>query len=61
MRKALHRKGIVSLLVMFTLTVFLPAGEAHAVRQSDIDGVQRQIEALTLQREQSQAKVDRLP
>lgn len=60
MRKALRRKGIASLFVMFTLTVFLPVGEAHAVRQSDIDGVQRQIEALTVQREQSQAKVDRL-
>ena len=60
MKKALRRKGIVSLLVLFSLSISLRAGEAFAVTQSEIDDIQRQREALTAQREQSQAKVDEL-
>ena len=60
MKKALRRKGIVSLLVLFSLSISLCAGEAFAVTQSEIDDIQRQREALTAQREQSQAKVDEL-
>lgn len=60
MKKALRRKGIVSLLVLFSLSISLRAGEAFAVTQSEIDDIQRQRESLTAQREQSQAKVDEL-
>lgn len=60
MKKALRRKGIVSLLVLFSLSISLRAGEAFAVTQSEIDDIQRQREFLTAQREQSQAKVDEL-
>ena len=60
MKKALRRKGIVSLLVLFSLSISLCAGEAFAVTQSEIDDIQRQRESLTAQREQSQAKVDEL-
>ena len=60
MKKALRRKGIVSLLVLFSLSISLTAGEAFAVTQSEIDDIQRQRESLTAQREQSQAKVDEL-
>lgn len=60
MKKALRRKGIVSLLVLFSLSISLRAGETFAVTQSEIDDIQRQRESLTAQREQSQAKVDEL-
>lgn len=60
MKKALRRKGIVSLLVLFSLSISLRAGEAFAVTQSEIDDIQRQRESLTAHREQSQAKVDEL-
>ena len=60
MKKALRRKGIVSLLVLFSLSISLRAGEAFAVTQFEIDDIQRQRESLTAQREQSQAKVDEL-
>ena len=60
MKKALRRKGIVSLLVLFSLSISLTAGEAFAVTQSEIDDIQRQRESLTAQREQSQAKVGEL-
>lgn len=60
MKKALRCKGIVSLLVLFSLSISLRAGEAFAVTQSEIDDIQRQRESLTAQREQSQAKVDEL-
>ena len=60
MKKALRRKGIVSLLVLFSLSISLRAGEAIAVTQSEIDDIQRQRESLTAQREQSQAKGDKI-
>lgn len=60
MKKALRRKGIASLLVLFSLTVSLAGGEAFAVTQSEIDNIQRQREALMARREESQAKVDEL-
>ena len=60
MKKALRRKGIVSLLVLFSLSISLRAGEAFAVTQFEIDDIQRQRESLTAQREQSQAKGDKI-
>ena len=60
MIKARCFKGLTSLLIMFSLFLASPAFTAHAVKQSEIDEIQKQVDALSVQREESQKKVDEL-
>lgn len=49
MKKAQCTKALASLLIVFSLSISLRAGEAFAVTQSEIDDIQRQRESLTAQ------------
>lgn len=60
MKKAQCTKAFASMLVVFSLSLSFSQAEAFAVKQSDLDWIEQQLETLSIQREESQAKVDEL-
>ena len=60
MKKAQCTKAFASMLIVFSLSLSFSQAEAFAVKQSDLDWIEQQLETLSIQREESQAKVDEL-
>lgn len=60
MKKAQCTKAFASMLIVFSLSLSFFQAEAFAVKQSDLDWIEQQLETLSIQREESQAKVDEL-
>ena len=58
MKKAQCTKAFASMLIVFSLSLSFSQAEAFAVKQSDLDWIEQQLETLSIQREESQAKVD---
>ena len=60
MKKAQCTKAFAYMLIVFSLSLSFSQAEAFAVKQSDLDWIEQQLETLSIQREESQAKVDEL-
>lgn len=60
MKKAQCTKVFASMLIVFSLSLSFSQAEAFAVARADLDWIEQQLETLSIQREESQAKVDEL-
>lgn len=60
MKKAQCTKAFASMLIVFSLSLSFSQAEAFAVTRADLDWIEQQLETLSIQREESQAKVDEL-
>ena len=60
MKKAQCTKVFASMLIVFSLSLSFSQAEAFAVARADLDWIEQQLETLSVQREESQAKVDEL-
>ena len=60
MKKAQCTKAFASMLIVFSLSLSFSQAEAFAVARADLDWIEQQLETLSIQREESQAKVDEL-